>query len=168
MGGMLTAAAAMALLSLPAMAQQRDSSPRIEMHYTRETAASGFVYMEFAYPEVAAKIHSMIGLFVSETSFLSDADIEEVGAIDFTPNGLSLSVRLTPEGSERLRRATAASVGGRVATLLDSRLVSAVLVASAVGNLPDRSFGLGLLLPLPVAHQAAARVRARWPGPRGR
>jgi preprotein translocase subunit SecD len=166
---MLRAAAAMALLPLPAMAQQPDSTgPRIEMRHTRESAAPGFVYLKFAYPETAAQTHPMAGLFVAEDSFWSEADIEAVGGIDITSNGLTLSLVLTPEGSSRLWRATSASIGGRIAILLDSRLLSAPLVASAIGGLPDQVHWVGLQLPLPIAHQTAARIRARWPGPRGR
>ena len=138
------------------------------MRHTRESAAQGFIYMEFAYPEAAAKTHPMIGLFVAATSFLSEADIETVSGIDITSSGLTLSVVFTPEGSSRLWRATSASIDGRIAILLDSRLLSAPLVASAVGDLPDRTHWVGFQLPLPVAHQTAARIRARWPGPRGR
>lgn len=139
----------------PDVAHEPDSlAPVIQLRLARETPAPGFVYMDAPPPDT--------GIYVDERVVVSDEQIAYV-RVERRGNDVLLDVRLTPDGAARLAAVTSENIGGRLATLLDSRVVSAGVIMNPIGS-PDRSIGMGGLdLPQGVADEIAAAVVARWP-----
>lgn len=98
--------------------------------------------------------------YVSDSSVLSDEDIVSVRRLP-SPDKLLLDVQLTPEGSARLKNATSSHIGERLALVIDSRLLSAPLIKTAVGG--EKLMVGAVNLPKELVTEAASTVEARWP-----
>lgn len=140
-------------------AQQAVRDPQIEVRHARETAAPGFVYMEFAFPNLAS--HSMRGLYVENRAILLTNDFKEISASRPAPTELMLTLVLTPEAAARMVQETESKMGEYLATLIGPRLVSASRLMSVVGKYPDIPIFMGLRLPEDVAAETAERIVQR-------
>ncbi len=142
-------------------AQQQDRSTAvIQLRLAQENPAPGFVYM--------AAVTQDGGFYVAEQSIVTDEDIEEARAFR-RGGGLVIDVRLSPDGAARLSEVTSGHIGGRLAVVLASRLISAPVIFSTVGTTSHRHLTLGALdLPPDLSDEIAAAVSDKWPTPGGR
>jgi preprotein translocase subunit SecD len=62
------------------------------------------------------------------------ADVAEASAMQNAAVGWSVIVRLTPAGMDQLASATRMSVGGRIAMVVDGRVVSAATLQAPIGS----------------------------------
>ncbi|MGQ0702600.1 MAG: hypothetical protein ACT4PM_05655 [Gemmatimonadales bacterium] len=135
-------------------------SPLVEVRPARESPAPGYVFVEFAYPELAAADHDTRGMYVEPRTILTDEDFL-IDSWEVGENKLALDVRLKPEAAARAERETRPLLGQRLATLLDGKLVGAPLLLSTVGTYPELPIFVGLRVPTQVAQDVAARLAAR-------
>ena len=99
-------------------------------------------------------------LFLEPEPVVADPDVRDVVATR-SDEGVVLDVHLTAAGAERLRRVTAALIGEPLAIVLESRVVSAPVIRSAIA-------GGRVQMAVPAsaveAARIAERIRSRWPG----
>lgn len=158
----LSLAAAAALLALTASgktAAQRSglqsdpNGPVIQIRLAQKTPAPGFSAMkELATDSV---------FYVAGRDIVSDSDIEYARA-ERRPGGLVIDVRFTPAGTNRLAEVGRDHRGGRIAILVDSRLVKTVVIADPRALSSGRA-QIGLKLPEKDVEEIAESIAARWP-----
>jgi hypothetical protein len=72
-------------------------------------------------------------IYLHPETVVSNEDIASAAAINGT-HGFAVEVHLLPSGADRLRQATGAHIGRRVAILLDGRIAMAPTVRSPIGD----------------------------------
>jgi|GEM_PF-6985491 len=131
-----------------------DTSPLIEFRLVHDAPAPGRMQVEYAGEVV----------YLDAQPIISDADLREVHPEVLT-RGLLVNMRLTPEGARRMARVTAENIGGRMALLLESRVVDMPVIRSPVGSTADVPALAVVGLPDSEAERVAQRISRRWPSP---
>lgn len=98
-------------------------------------------------------------VYVSDSSIITDKDMTDIRSYPDS-DGLSLHVRLTPEGRSRLLKATSSHIDEPIAILVGSRVADAPVVKTPVGT---PSLMVKLYLPEAVASDLASKIAAHWP-----
>jgi hypothetical protein len=73
-------------------------------------------------------------IYLRPEAIVTNEDIAQSWVTQDGPNRYGVSVRLLPDGAQRMRQATAAHIGRPMAILIDGEVVTAPTVRSAVGD----------------------------------
>lgn len=136
-----------------AVHQSEQPEPFIRIRLAQEAEAPGSRRME--------QVGSGQAYFIAAEDVITDEHIQTARAIE-TATGLNVNIRLTDEGTARLRETTARHMGERLALLVGSRLMSAPVIRAELGS-PTAT--MGLTLPPDEARSVAAAIAARFKSP---
>jgi preprotein translocase subunit SecD len=134
---------------------------------TSSTAARPLIDLRLVSADSAASTQRFLYhgevLFLEGESIVSDDDFVEVDVFEadepLTPSALRLRYELTPEGARRLRTATAASIGRRIAILVDGQVTVAAVIRDALGWRGVAQLGFRG----EEAERITRLIRDRWP-----
>jgi preprotein translocase subunit SecD len=99
--------------------------------------------------------------YLSRTAVLSDTSVTTARPA-LSPSGeLHLDVRFSDNAAARLASSTNDHIGGRLALLLEARLVDVLPIASSAGGRGRLTINTGLRGA--EAERFATRIRAKWP-----
>jgi SecD-like export protein len=93
---------------------------------------------------------------------LSNLQVAHVESVE-QPHRLVLLVWLTEEGTKQMSKVAAQHIGGHLAVLINSKVISAALIVEVLHSTPEVPAGLTVPLEPEQARQLARAVSLTWP-----